>query len=137
MVAKSGNGDRSPTSAPLVHDLLPYLQRGSARVIGDMLQFYCRLIKNVLGIWLVDPEPAKDHRKWTAFILLMQDYYRIKWIFEEHSNTVNFMDMTISIREDQIVTSSYEKYEKMDELIFIYSAPFHPSPWSVNWTRFW
>ena len=39
----------------------------------------------------------------------MQYYYGLEWIFEEHSKTVNFMDMTISICEDRIVTSIYEK----------------------------
>ena len=33
----------------------------------DMLQLYRRFIDDVLGIWIVDINPAKDHRKWTAF----------------------------------------------------------------------
>ena len=39
----------------------------------------------------------------------MQDYYGLEWIFEEYSDTVDYMDMTISIREDWIITSLYEK----------------------------
>ena len=50
---------------------------------GDRLQLYCRFIDNVLGIWLVDPDPDKDHRKWTAFVSLMQNYYGLEWIFKE------------------------------------------------------
>ena len=75
----------------------------------DMLQLYHRFIDNFLGIWLVDTNPAKYHQKWTVFKLLMQDYYGLEWIPKERSKTVNFMDMTISIRKDCIVTSLYEK----------------------------
>ena len=74
-----------------------------------MLQLYPRFIDDVLGIWLVDPDPAEYHRKLTAFTFLMKDYYGLEWIFEERSKTVNFMNMTISIREDRIITSLYEK----------------------------
>ena len=50
---------------------------------GDKLQLYSRFIDDVLGIWLVDPDPSKDHRQWTSFVALMQDYYGMEWIFEE------------------------------------------------------
>ena len=40
---------------------------------GHRLQLHCRFIDNVLGIWMVDPDPAEDHIKWTAFKSLMQD----------------------------------------------------------------
>ena len=76
---------------------------------GDKLQLYHRFINDVLGIWLVDPNPSEDHRQWTSFVALMQDYYGLEWIFEERSKKVNYMDMTIAIREDRIITSLYKK----------------------------
>ena len=76
---------------------------------GDSLQLYCRFINNVIGIWLVDTNSAKDHIKWASFKPLMQEYYGLEWIFGERSYTVNYMYMTISIRKDRIVTSLYEK----------------------------
>ena len=39
----------------------------------------------------------------------MQDYYGLEWIFEEKSKKVNYMDMTIAIRKDRIITYVYEK----------------------------
>ena len=77
--------------------------------LGDMLQLYHFFIGGVLGTWLVDPNPAEYHRKWTAFTFLMQDYYGIKWIFEERLKTVNLMNTRISICEYRIVTSPYKK----------------------------
>ena len=76
---------------------------------GEILQLYCCFIDDVLGIFLVDTDPAVDHIKWTAFVSLMQDYYGIEWIFKEHLDNVNHMDMTIKIRGDRIVTLLYEK----------------------------
>ena len=76
---------------------------------GQKLQLYRRFIDDVLGIWLFNSYPVKDRRQWTSFVELMQDYYGLEWIFEERSKKVNYMDMTISIREDWIITSLYEK----------------------------
>ena len=80
---------------------------------------YHRFIDDVLCIWLVDPDPAKDHRKWTVFKSLMQDYYGLEWMFEEFSDTVDCMDMKISIHEDRIVTSLYEKAINL----YLYTPP--------------
>ena len=73
------------------------ISRRDASILGS--------VDNALGIWLVDPDPAEDHRQWTSFVSLMQDYYGLEWIFEERSDKVNYMDMTIVIREDRIVMS--------------------------------
>ena len=76
---------------------------------GDRLQLYCRSIDDALGICMVGPDPAEDHRKWTAFKFLMQYYHGLEWIFKKRPDTLNYMDMKISTRKDRIVTSLYEK----------------------------
>ena len=58
---------------------------------------------------MIDPDPSEDHRKLTAFKSLMQDYYGLEWIFEERSDIVNYINVTISICGDWIVTLLYEK----------------------------
>ena len=89
---------------------------------GGRLQLYHHFIDNVLGIWLVDTKPAKYYRKWTAFKLLMQNCYGLEWIFTERSDTVNCMDMTISICNDRIVTLLYEKSMNLYLYILPHSA---------------
>ena len=88
------------------------------------LQLYHCFIDDVLGIWLVNPDPAEDIRQWTSFVALMQDYYGLEWIFEERSKKVNDMDMTISIHEGRIVTSLYEK--AMNLYLYIPPHSAHP-----------
>ena len=77
-------------------------------IFEKRLQLYRCFINDVLGICLVDPDPAEDSRQWTSFVDLMQDYYGLEWIFEKRSKKVNYMDMTISIHEGRIVTSFFE-----------------------------
>ena len=48
---------------------------------GDRLQLYRRFIYDVLVIWIVDPNPDEDYRKWTKFVSLMRDYYGLEWVF--------------------------------------------------------
>ena len=91
---------------------------------GDMLQLYCRFIVNILRIWLVNPNPAEYHRKWTALTLLMQDYCGIKWIFKERSKKVNILDMTISICKDRIFTWLHKK--SMNVYLYIPPNFTHP-----------
>ena len=74
---------------------------------------------------MVDPDPAEDHRQWTAFVSLIKDYYGLDWIFEERMDNVNFMDMTITIRGIQIVTSLYEKAMNLYLYILPHST-FYP-----------
>ena len=40
---------------------------------GARLQLYRCFIDDVLGIWLIDPDPTKDSRQWMSFVALMQD----------------------------------------------------------------
>ena len=71
----------------------------------DKLQLYRHFIDEVLGIWLVDPDPVEDSRQWTSFVALMQDYYGLEWIFDERSKKVNYMDVTIRSSRIVIVMS--------------------------------
>ena len=93
-------------------------------IFVQKLQLYGCFIDDVLGIWLVDPNPVEDRGQWTSFVELMQDYYGLEWIFEERSKKVNYMDMTISIREDRIIKSLYEKSMN----IYLYIPPHSAHP---------
>ena len=54
----------------------------------------------------------------------MEEYYGLEWISEEHSDKVNYMDMTIAIREDWIITLLYEK--SMNLYLYIPHHSSHP-----------
>ena len=128
---KAGTAMGAPPALPWAAIFFGIHEETVLARFGPRLQLYRRFTDNVLGIWLVDPDPVEDYQKRTLFVELMQDYYGLEWIFEERSKKVNYMKMMISVREDQIITSLYEKSINL----YLYTPPlFCPPPGSVNRT---
>eukprot|EP00957_Ditylum_brightwellii_P164541 12527322-Ditylum_brightwellii.AAC.1 len=57
-------------------------------------------IDDVIDIWIPssDPDPERDAREWTAFKLMLNDWHSLIWDVIEPTESVDFMDITISIR---------------------------------------
>ena len=77
MVEKLGTATGAPPVPPWATIFFGIHEEAVLAQFGDMLQFYRGFINKVLGISLINPNPANAHRKWTTFTLLIQDYYRI------------------------------------------------------------
>ena len=70
---------------------------------------YKRFIDDVFGIWLPHPDPQKNERLWNEFTKTMNNYPGLTWEFNPPSDTVDFMDLTITIKNGKISTSLFEK----------------------------
>ena len=70
---------------------------------------YKRFIDDVFGIWLPHPDPQKNERLWNDFTKTMNNYPGLTWEFNPPSDTVDFMDLTITIKNGKISTSLFEK----------------------------
>ena len=116
---KVGTAMGAPPTPPWATIFFGILEETVLARFGHKLQLYRRFINNILGIWLVDIDPVKYFQQWTSFVALIQDYYVIEWIFEERSKKVNYMDMTILIHKDRIITSLYEKSMNL----YLYTPP--------------
>lgn len=69
------------------------------------LVLYKRFIDDVLGIW----KPSTDD-DWTSFQLAMNDEsFGLRWIVSTRSSKVDFMDLTLTLQDDKIVTTLFEK----------------------------
>ena len=121
---KLGKAMGAPTAPPWATIFFGIHEETVIQQFVDKLQLYCSFINDVLGIWMVEPNQSKDHQQWTSFVALMQDYYWLEWIFEERLDKVNYMDMTIAIRKDRIITSISEK--AMNLYLYIPSHSAHP-----------
>ena len=121
---KVGTAMGAPPAPPWATIFLGIHKETVLAQFGDKLQLYRCFIGDILGIWLVDPDPVEYHRQWTSFVALMKDYYGLECIFEERSKKVNYMDMTIAIREDWIIMLLYDK--SMD--LHLYISPIPPIP---------
>jgi hypothetical protein len=73
------------------------------------LTFYKKFIDDVLGLWTIT-NTATNAAPWAAFDLqLNSELFELECIIQPLSTQVDFMDMTIHIEEDKIVTTLFEK----------------------------
>jgi hypothetical protein len=77
---------------------------------SEWLPFYRRYLDDCFGIWILPAKPdIESHdNEWTAFQNSMS-YGKLTWIFSDLSTSVDFLDLTISILDNRIVTKIYEK----------------------------
>ena len=75
---KVGTAMVAPPAPPLATIFFGIHEETVLARFGARLQLYCCFIDDVLGICLVDPDPAEDSRQWASFVSLMQDYYGLE-----------------------------------------------------------
>ena len=67
---------------------------------GSRLPLCGQIIDNVIGIWIEDGNAIE----WQNFKRDTDDFGILTWEFEELSRSVNFLDLTIEIENNKIVT---------------------------------
>lgn len=75
---------------------------------SDSLNFYRRYLDDVFGIWIPSGLPSDAHR-WRQFKEKMNDWPGLIWDCTPLSTSVDFLDMTISFKNDKLVTTLFEK----------------------------
>ena len=72
--------------------------------------YYRRFIDDIIGIWCPNKNPQLDTLEWSKFKQKMNAFPGLTWEFSERSKEVNFMDMTITINNSNIIeTTLFEK----------------------------
>ena len=71
--------------------------------------FYKQFIDDVFGIWIPHPNHQTDAQLWDEFKQSMNAFPGLTWEFEDPSDKVNFMDLTITIKNGHVSTSLFEK----------------------------
>jgi hypothetical protein len=79
----------------------------------EVIPFYKRFIDDILGVWLCHPCPVRDLELWNEFKSDMQRWHGLEWDCESPSTAVDFMDLSITIAGDRVVTSLYEKPQNL------------------------
>ena len=67
------------------------------------LPFMLRFIDDIIGIWV------GDRMEWKDFKNDVSNFGILTWTFEEPSTSVNFLDLTISIEENNFVTKTDQR----------------------------
>ena len=86
--------------------------------------FYKRFINNVMRVWLPHPNPKPNAHLWEEFTTSMNNYPGLTWEFNTPTDKVDFMDLTISIKNGQISTSLFEK--PLNQHLYIPRHSAHP-----------
>lgn len=89
------------------------------------LFYYRRFIDDALGIWLPHGSPRDNELKWRQFKKDMDNFGKLRWKCEPLSKAVNFLDLTISITDDNIIeTKTFQKALNL----YLYIPPHSAHP---------
>ena len=86
---------------------------------------YKRYIDDIFGIWIPSADVETDEEQWKNFVNDINDYHGLKWIFSPRCKKVNFLDITISIRNGNLLhTTLFEKSLNL----YLYIPPHSAHP---------
>ena len=71
---------------------------------NNLLMFIC-FIDDMFGIWIDNSTPDA----WNNFKLDVNNFWILEWDIEEPSDSVDFLDLTISLKNRRITTKTYQK----------------------------
>ena len=73
----------------------------------ENLFYYKRFIDDIFGIWKIT-DPITDDSTWQRFCQRLNDF-GLEWEVNERKHSVNFMDLTITMNNNRLSTTLYEK----------------------------
>ena len=94
------------------------------RRFQSCLLFYVRFIDDVFGIYLCLPNQEEDEIQWNEFKSAMNRPGGLIWDFSDRVTDIDFMDLHLSIQNNRIVTSLFEK--EMNLHLYIPPHSAHP-----------
>ena len=89
-------------------------------MFSNNLLLYCRFIDDIFGVWIGN----RNGMAWAQFKERCNDFGILKWDFFEPSKSVNFLDLTIYIKDGFILTKTYQK--SMNLYHYISPSSDHP-----------
>eukprot|EP00957_Ditylum_brightwellii_P054016 4091592-Ditylum_brightwellii.AAC.1 len=68
-----------------------------------------RYIDDIIGVWVPRDDPTADDVEWKVFKMFLNMWFGLEWTVIESNNTVDFMDLTITLKDEKITTTLFEK----------------------------
>jgi hypothetical protein len=99
------------SSAPTIANLyIPIYEHDHIiPLIGSYLMYYKRFMDDGFAVWLHDKYPTTDANNWDNFKNICNAMGFLSWTFKSPPKIVIFMDMTIRIEGERLVTTIYTK----------------------------
>jgi len=90
----------------------------------ENLIYYRRYIDDIFGIWL--PPTANKQSTWTAFKETLNSWSTLQWEVEELTTTTHFLDLNITMQDETLNFSTYQKPLNL----YLYIPPLSAHPYS-------
>ena len=90
----------------------------------NRLVLYRRYIDDIFGIWHHHPDATSDHDEWRKFKEGIGSYEGLKWVWFSHLQSLDYLDIIITIRDLKLHTTLFEKDLNLYLYIPLHSA--HP-----------
>jgi hypothetical protein len=89
------------------------------------LAYYKRYIDDVFGVWTCHPDLEQDEILWTQFRARLNGWHGLQWIVSDRRLIVDFLDVTLTLRDDRTVSCSL--FEKAQNLhLYLPPRSAHP-----------
>ena len=121
---KSGAAMGTPPAPPYGTTFFAIHEESIYEEFESTLFFYVRYIDDVLGAWTPLASKPDDDRKWDEFKAKLNDFHGLEWITSDRSESIDYMDLLLTIKNNRIVTDLYEKSLNL----YLYIPPHSAHP---------
>jgi len=129
-------GTAMGTPAAPLYSILTYGYYENTTILNNFkgnLLYYKRFIDDIFGIWIDDDNSGKDFtqclkdqtKTWENFKNTLNQFGSLKWNVESLTKSTNFLDITITIKDKQLTTVTYQK--PLNLYLYIPPLSAHPS----------
>jgi hypothetical protein len=119
-IQNEGTAMGTPTACS--YATITYGQHENVKVLPHFQQnllYFRRYIDDIFGIWI--PTSSSD---WETFKTTLNQFGSLRWIVNDLSDTVNFLDLSLSITGSTITAATYQK--PMNLHLYIPPSSAHP-----------
>jgi hypothetical protein len=122
-----GTAMGTPPAPPWATIFFALKEMGLLQKWSTFLHFYKQFIDDVLGVWLVHPDPEFDKKMWLEIQEDMNSWFGLEWVCTDLTTSVYFMDLTITIADGRLETTLFEKAQNL----YLYIPPHSSHPRGV------
>jgi hypothetical protein len=122
---KQQSGTAMGTPVACTYAMLSFGQYENAEILPNYqsnLIYYRRYIDDILGIWI--PSPCNNNNSFESFKLKLNSWGSLKWVVQEPSTKVQFLDLNITLDNSTIRVETYQK--PMNLYLYIPPLSAHP-----------
>jgi len=115
-------GTAMGTPAAPLYSIITFGVHENTQILNNFQQnifFYRRYIDDILGIWVEASET-----EWLEFKKRLNQFGTLKWNIEELTKNTNFLDLQISIKDNKMHTTTFQK----DMNLYTYIPPLSAHP---------